>query len=331
MGQVKKEELRIIELKNKKDSSLRILNFGATLFSFRIYDKHKNLTECIVGPKRPEDYLSVAYKEDNRCFGATVGRYAGRISKGGFQIDDKEYVINEVEGVHLHGGKSGFQDKLWEVADITTGSDPSVLLEYTSKDGEEGYPGNLKVQAKYTLTENDEILIDYSATTDKDTIINITNHAYWNLNGGGSVSDHFMKINASKVLELEDNNLPTGNLVKLRDSFKDYRESKITGNRPLDDVFVLDTIKGELQAQLFSSLSGIKLRLYSNQDALVVYLPESLPSNWDYLTKLDEQFPAVALEAQNFPDAPHFRNFPSSILKVGENYENNIRLEFSVK
>jgi len=332
LEEIQKSDLKITDLVNSNKSRLQILNYGATIFSFKILNKHEDLVDVVVGPRNTEDYLSQIYREENKCFGATIGRFAGRISDGKFTIEEEEYKLPEnEEGVHIHGGESGFQYKLWEVERVDEGENPSVTLSYTSEHMEEGYPGMLQVKAKFTLTEEDEIKISYTAKTDKTTIVNLTNHSYFNLNGGGSVSDHFMQVNASKILELDDKNLPTGNLTKLKQNPKDYRENKLLGNRDLDDVYVIDVMENEVQAQLFSSLSGIKMKLSSNQSVLVVYSPETLPDSWKYFNAIDEKYPAVALEAQNYPDAPNFRNFPSSLLKPGELYENNITFAFSVK
>ncbi|APG59168.1 aldose epimerase family protein [Christiangramia salexigens] len=332
MSEVRKSDLKVIELVNTNKSRLQVLNYGAAIFSFKIKNKEGKLIDLIVGPQEASDYLSSEYHEENRCFGATIGRFAGRISGGKFSIKDKEYQLDEVQDeVHLHGGKFGFQYKLWNVEKVNEGQDPSVELSYTSENMEEGYPGRLAIKAKFTLTENDEIKVDYSATTDKDTIVNLTNHSYFNLNGGGSVSDHFLQVNAAKILELDDKNLPTGNLTKLKDHPKDHQESKILGNRELDDVYVLDGRDEEVQAQLYAPLSGVKMKLRSNQPVIVVYSPEELPDTWTYHSELDPSYPAVALEAQNYPDAPNFRNFPSSLLKPGELYENSIIYAFSVK
>lgn len=322
--------MKIIELVNGKKSRLQVLNYGASIFSFKMYNNRQELIDLVVGPKNPEDYISSDYKSENKCFGASVGRFAGRISNGRFRIGEKEYEVSQQEGVHLHGGNSGFQYKLWEVEKVEEGKNPFVRLSYTSEHGEEGYPGRLKVTAKFTLTEDNEIRISYQAKTDKETIVNITNHSYFNLNGGGSVSDHFMQVNASKILELDEKNLPTGNLTKVKKTHKDYRENRLLGNRELDDVYVLDVMENEVQAQLFAPLSGIKLRVSSNQPVLVIYSPETLPDKWNYLSRIDRKYPAVAIEAQNYPDAPNFRNFPSSILKPGELYENEIVFLFTV-
>lgn len=294
-------------------------------------NKNDESIHLVVGPKAAEEYLSSAYYEKNKCFGATIGRFAGRISKGNFHIgDDKYQIFQPSEGVHLHGGEYGFQYQLWDVESVHEGENPSVVLSYTSEHLEEGYPGRLSVKAQYTLTEKNEIKISYSARTDKETIVNITNHSYFNLNGSGSVSDHFMEIQAAKILELDENQLPTGNLVKLKKHPKNFKENKLLGNRELDDVYILE-VEDEVQAQLFAPLSGIKLKVSSNQPVLVIYSPEKLPDDWKYLSDIDSKFPAVAIEAQNYPDAPNFRNFPSSLLKPGDLYENKITFAFSVK
>ncbi|MUP46180.1 galactose mutarotase [Gramella sp. BOM4] len=331
MNSIEPSQLKLTKLVNSRKSSLEILNLGASIFSFKIRDHQDKFREVVAGPGRPEDYLSSSYYDENKCFGATIGRFAGRIANGKFKLGDEEFELYSKDGVHLHGGKAGFQYKVWEIAEITDGPNPSVSLTYESPDLEEGYPGRLNVTAKYTLTENDEIKVSYSATTTRTTIVNITNHTYWNLNGGGSVSDHFLQVNAPKILDLDDNKLPTGDLIKLKKHPKDFRESKLMGNRQLDDVFVTNLSEDEVMARLFSPLTGIKMSISSNQPVLVVYSPEKLPQDWPYLTELDEKFPAVALEAQNYPDAPNFRNFPSSELKPGETYKNEIIFGFSVR
>ncbi|MDX1543105.1 MAG: aldose epimerase family protein [Christiangramia sp.] len=330
MSEIQASDLKLIELVNGQKSRLQILNYGASIFSFKMYNTKEELIDLVVGPQNPEDYISGEYHDQNKCFGASIGRFAGRISNGKFHIGDEEYQLFQEDAVHLHGGVHGFQYKLWEIEKVEQGENPSVTLSYTSEHLEEGYPGRLKVTAKFSLNEENEIRITYTAKTDKETIVNITNHSYFNLNGGGSVSDHFMQINASKILELDEKNLPTGNLIKLKKNPKDYRESRLLGNRALDDVYVLDVMENEVQAQLFAPLSGIKMRVSSNQPVLVIYSPETLPDNWTYLSEVDKKYPAVAIEAQNYPDAPNFRNFPSSILKPGDLYRNEIVFAFSV-
>ncbi|HSP11108.1 MAG TPA: aldose epimerase family protein [Salegentibacter sp.] len=329
MNIVTKEDLKIIQLVNGQENKLEILNYGAAISSFTIRDKKGNLTNVIVSPKA-EEYISPVYKNHNKCFGASVGRYAGRISNGEFQLDGETYKLRQNEGVHLHGGDYGFAYKVWKIEEQTSAENPSVRLSYFSKDGEEGYPGNLKTEVKYTLTEENEILIEYTASTDKKTVLNLTNHAYFNLNGEGSVSDHFLQISAKKLLQVDEKMLPTGDLVKLKEHPKNFSESKLIGNRALDDSFVLANGSNENAAVLFAPLTGIKMELQTNQPALVAYAPEELPDDLEFKTRISKKYPSICLEAQNFPDAPNFRNFPSSVLKPGEKYYNKISLKFKV-
>ncbi|WP_372920051.1 aldose epimerase family protein [Salegentibacter sp.] len=329
MNRVTKEDLKIIQLVNGQENKLEILNYGASILSFTIPDKKGILTNVIVSPKA-EEYISPVYKNHNKCFGASVGRYAGRISGGKFKLDGQTYELQQKNGVHLHGGDYGFPYRIWKLEEQTSGENPSVKLSYLSEDGEEGYPGNLRTEVRYTLTEENEILIEYTASTDKKTVINLTNHAYFNLNGEGSVSDHFLQISAKKLLMVDDKMLPTGDLVKLKEHPKNFIESKLIGNRALDDSFVLDNEKNENAAVLFAPLTGIKLELQTNQPALVAYAPEELPDDLDYKTRISKKYPSICLEAQNFPDSPNFRNFPSSVLKPGEKYYNKISLKFKV-
>lgn len=326
---INKDQLKVIKLQNEQNTSLEILNFGAALLSFKLTDKNNVPVNVIVSP-RAEEFITETYKEHNKCFGASIGRYAGRISDGKFKLDDETFELYEDDGVHLHGGEWGFQYKLWEVEEETNSLNPSVKLSYTSKDGEEGYPGNLKAEVTYTLTEDNELVIEYTATTDRKTVVNLTNHAYFNLNGEGSVSDHFMQLNAKQILEVDERLLPTGNLTKLKDNPKNFAENKLIGNRPLDDTFVLAGAKDEVAASIYAPLTGIKMKLKTNQPALVSYAPEELPEDLNYRTEISDKYPSICLEAQNFPNAPNFRNFPSAVLEPGQKYYNRIAFEFSV-
>ncbi|MCC8358850.1 aldose epimerase family protein [Salinimicrobium sediminilitoris] len=317
----KVEELQLIKLKNRKGTELEILNFGATIFSLKI-----DGINVIVGPSKPKDYLTDIYHRRGKFFGASVGRHAGRISKNEFELKDKKYSLFGKEGVHLHGGEYGFTYKLWEILEKEEKEDPFVVLQYSSPDGEEGYPGNLKVQVKYILSEENEVLIEYSAVTDKDTIVNLTNHTYFNLNGEGDVDDHKLKIFAEEYLETNAQKIPTGKFLKTAGTEFDFRQLVAVGEVPLDTTFKLD--KDNPRIVLKGDKTKISLEVETNQPAVVVYVPEDLPTDWEYSTEIGSERAAICLETQKFPDAPHQRHFPSVVLTPGETYSNRTTWKF---
>lgn len=309
------KELQVVKLVNKKNTELEILNFGATIFRLKI--KGINV---VVGPADPETYLEEAYHKRGKFFGASVGRYAGRISKGGFEINSTKYSIFETDGVHLHGGNSGFSYKFWEIKEVEDKENPFVVLEYFSPHLEEGYPGDLTVQVKFILTEDDEVKIEYTAESDRKTIINLTNHTYFNLNGGGDIDDHKLQISAESFLEMDVQKLPTGKFLQAAGTEFDFRQKAGIGEVPLDTVFRLN--EGSRVINLSGDKSGISLQVETNQPAVVVYVPEDLPIDWSYSTEIGSERAAVCLETQKFPDAPHHNYFPSVFLEPGETYVN---------
>jgi len=324
------EDLKIYTLTNKKGTRLKILNLGATIISLLIKDKNGKEVNVVVGPKNAEDYISAEYLNENRCFGASIGRYAGRISNGEFELEGKKYSLFQKNGVHLHGGFRGFQHKIWNLETENKTMDPCIRLSCFSEDLDEGYPGNLKIQVKYTLSENDELQIEYSATTDKKTPVNLTNHTYFNLNGKGSVSDHQLCINAENILEVDEKLMPTGKLLPLEDHPKNFSEAKEIQQLEVDDTFVLGNDK-RFAASVYSPQNGIEMRVITNQPAVVVYIPKHLPEIWEYGTNISSEFPSICLETQNYPDAPNHKNFPSAILNPGETYLNKTQFAFRIK
>lgn len=315
------EKLQLVSLVNGLGTQLKILNFGAAVFSLR-FSSGKNV---VVGPKNPEDYLTKLYHQRGKHFGASVGRHAGRISGGGFQIKETKYSIFGKDGIHLHGGDKGFSYKFWQINEVKEGKDPFVILEYFSPNGEEGYPGNLHVKIKYTLTEDDVIGVEYTAETDEETIVNLTNHTYFNLNGSGSIIGHELQIEADKVLETDDRNVPTGKFESLEGKEIDFRTSKKIGKANLDHVYSLE---GEKKIKLKGDRDGISLEVKTNQPAVVVYVPEVLPKDWEYSTAISANRAAICLETQQYPDAPHHPEFPGVILKPGEVYHNYTSWKF---
>lgn len=326
---MKSEDLQIFKLTNASGTELEILNLGATVFSLKLKNGNGKFINVVVGPKNKEDYLSEAYLQENMCFGASIGRYAGRISEGKFELDNDKFQLYQKDGVHLHGGKVGLQHKIWEVMSQTTGEDPSIILTCFSIDGEEGYPGNIKVEVRYILTEENELKIKYSAESDKSTILNLTNHTYFNLNGKGSVENHELQINASKILDVDSKLRPTGNFKELHSDLKNFSTSKQIENIQVDDTFILDKTK-DVAARVYSKRSKLEMVLITDQPAVVTFIPKRLPSHWEYSTEISERFPSFCLEAQNFPDAPNHENFPTSVLKPGEKYWNRSTFQFKI-
>lgn len=318
------QDLKIFTLKNGKGTTLKILNFGATVFSLTLKTQNGQGVNVVVGPKDAKTYLTESYFQENRCFGASVGRYAGRISNGKFDLDGKTFSLHEKDGAHLHGGYRGFQFKLWQLIGETK---TSIILGCISEDGEEGYPGKLEVQVRYTLTEENEMVVEYWATTNKRTPLNLTNHTYYNLNGSGSVENHQLQIDAVQILELDDKKRPTGKLLALKNKSKDFSELKQIGENEVDDTFILKS-GNTWGALLKSAFTGISMEIETNQPAIVVYVPKIIPNIWEYQTGSVSSFPSICLETQNFPDAPNHSNFPCSILNPGEKYHNRSIFRF---
>lgn len=321
------EKLKVYSLSNSLGTSLEVLNLGASVFSLKVRDKYGDPKEMLVGTKSIDTYLTEAYLEEDRCFGSSVGRYAGRISRGTFELGDRTYKLFEKEGVHLHGGFRGFQHKLWqlETKDV---SENSLCFSCFSPDGEEGYPGNLEVKVNYTLTNQNELIITYVAQTNKATPVNLTNHNYYNLNGKGSVSDHYLFISSNSILEVDEKQRPTGKFVSLEGHSKDFSESKTINKREVDDAFVLKN--EEVAVHLYAPQTGIEMQVRTNQPSVVIYIPNELPAKWEYKNEL-EPFPSICIETQNFPDAPNHSNFPSAILQPGETYLNQSNFSFRIK
>ena len=324
------QQIDVIKLSNANNLELLVSTLGATILSLEVPDKNKKRINTIVGLSCANDYQSYPYLNTGLYLGTTVGRSAGRISKGQFKIGSKSYPIYTINGVHLHGGKEGFDKKIWTIEAIENGDSPSVTLSYISKHLEEGYPGNLKVFATYTLTNKNALIISYKATTDQTTIINLTNHSYFNLNGNGSILDHELQINSDFYLDMDENLIPTGKINPVKGSRFDYNEKSLIGKdsfKGLDDIFILK--EGKQKAVIASKTSGIQMKVYSNQPAMVIYTPlkfQELPFKDDANYS---DFPAICFETQYYPDAPNNEHFPSTILKPDQTYLNESIFEFS--
>lgn len=322
--------LEVVSLTNAQGAELVISNFGATIVALRIPDKNKSPINVVVGLQAPEDYTKSPYLDYDPSLGSSVGRYAGRISNGGFSIGGEAYPLHTDKGVHLHGGKEGFAKKFWIIDKVNKSENPSIQLSYLSKHLEENYPGNLQVKALYELLENNTVRITYTATTDRPTMTNLTNHSYFNLDGEGTILGNELQIHSDAYLEVNEQLLPSGEKINTKNTWYDFNQPQTLGERfkGLDDTFVLTKTRDHA-ASLYSKRSGIGMKVTTNQPAMVVFTPEYLPP----LTYVDnvqyDRYPAICFETQNYPDAPNKPNFPSALLLPGETYCNKTTFEFS--
>ncbi len=289
---------------------LTVLDYGAIIQKLEVKNNTGSWTNIVAGYDEPMKYL-----EDRKAMGVCVGRYAGRISQGGFVLERKKYPIYAKDGVHLHGGKVGFGKKYWKIEKVHDGEEPFVRLSYLSVDMEEGYPGNLQVSVTYKLSGN-VLHIDHKATTDKTTVVNLTNHSYYKLDDTDSINGYDLQLNCPQVLETQENLLPTGKILPVKNTKYDFQIKKKIGETRLDDPFVIGK-NSNIVGYVHSDKTGISMQIITNQPAVVVYTPL--------------EFAAICFETQNYPDAPNQDNFPSSVLKPGETYLNESKFIFGLE
>ncbi|MEV7685419.1 aldose epimerase family protein [Streptomyces bungoensis] len=313
---------------------LKVLSYGGIVQSLEIPDRHGRHANVVNGFDDIDDYVA-----KSPYFGALIGRYGNRIGKGRFTLDGKSYQLSVNDGVNsLHGGAKGFDKHVWDVEPFTRGSDVGLHLHYTSVDGEMGYPGTLKTRVTYTLNRHGEWRIDYEATTDKPTVVNLTSHVYWNLagEGSGTIEDHELRIAASRYTPTDAGLIPTGELAKVAGTPFDFRHAKPIGRdiragheqqvqaKGYDHNWVLDkgiTAKPEHVATLRDPRSGRTLKISTDQPGLQFYSGNFLDGT---LTgtggRTYRQGDALCLETQHFPDSPNHANFPSTVLRPGQTY-----------
>lgn len=313
---------------------LKVLTYGGTVQSLEIPDRRGRYANVSLGYDNLESYVT-----GTTYFGATIGRYGNRIGKGRFTLDGTDYQVSVNDGENsLHGGTQGFSTRVWDVEPFTSGTDVGLRMYYTSIDGEMGYPGTLRTKVTYTLTRNGDWRVDYEATTDRPTVVNLTNHTYFNLagEGSGSIYDHELTIAASRFTPTDAGLIPTGELAKVAGTPFDFRHAKTVGRdirtahpqlitaKGYDHNFVLD--KGITPSPVpFLTLrdpsSGRTLKIATDQPGVQFYSGNFLdgtltgPSGRTY-----RQGDGLALETQHFPDSPNKPGFPSTVLRPGETY-----------
>ncbi|WP_155076171.1 aldose epimerase family protein [Flavobacterium sp. MC2016-06] len=315
------EEIYSFELRNKNGMKVQIINYGATVTSLQIPLSNGKLVDVVLGFDNLQAYLDSYSLPSAPYFGTTVGRYAGRIHNASFTINNKTFkLLGNNNGNTLHGGDFGFGRKVWNVTDITGGENPSITLGLLSENLDESFPGEMHVYLTYTLTEENELKLDYSATTTEDTVINLTHHSYFNLEGHDAlVLDQEMFIKSAKMLETDDNNIPTGNFVDLTNHVFDFRTEKKCPF-PIDNSFVINS-KTEVVAKLISSKNNLQMSVYTDQPSVHIYVGGNCfdtlkgKENTDYKAQS-----GICFETQNFPDAPNHEHFPNAVLRKDEEY-----------
>lgn len=323
------EEIIAFELSNKNGMKVQIINYGATVTSIQIPVSNGNLVDVVLGFDHSESYPASYNSTSAPYFGTTVGRYAGRINKGTFTLNDQTHQLNiNHNGNTLHGGNVGFGSKIWNVANVTSGDNPSITFRIISNDLDENFPGELHVDLIYTLTEENELKLEYKATSTKDTIINLTHHSYFNLDGhDGSVLDQKLFISSDRILELNEENIPTGNFTDLLHHDFDFRTSKKCPVS-IDLSFVIEATNDAV-AKLYSSKNNLQMSVYTDQPSVHIYVGGKCSD--DLKGKNNTTYRAasgICFETQNFPDAPNHEHFPNSVLRKGSEYHQKTVYKF---
>ena len=331
-------------LTNKNGMSVSIMDYGATITSIKVPDRDGKIGEIALGFDRFAPYLGM-----KDYFGATVGRFANRIAKGTFALDKITYHLpcNELprENDSLHGGVRGFDKRMWNFEPVEA-DEPAVRFTYLSKDGEEGYPGNLFVSVTYSLSDDNELKIDYQASTDKPTILNLANHSYFNLAGAGNgtILDEMVTIHADKFTPVDDTLIPTGEIKDVAGTPYDFRQPTAIGahikeltNKPQGYDFNYVLNKGyfsnnSLAAVIDDPNTGRRMEVTTDQPGLQFYTGNFLTGSYvGHDHKRYPQYGAIVLETQHFPDSPNHDNFPSTVLRPGDDFKSTTVYAFSVE
>ena len=332
-------QITLFTLSNDQHFEVSIINFGGAITSIKTPDRNGNLADVVLGYDSLDEYV-----RNPRFFGALIGRHANRIALGSFSLNGTRYQLAQNNGAnHLHGGTKGY-DKV--VCTAEARNSVGVHLSYLSKDGEENYPGNLNVEVDYVINNANELRIDYRATTDKDTIVNLTNHSYFNLAGSGDILGHELMINADSFTPISKDLIPTGEIRSIDGTPMNFREPILIGSRinetydqlsftgGYDHNFVLRDSNDpmRLACKLSEHSSGRTLEIFTTQPGLQFYSGNFLDGSLKGRGGVSyEKFAGLCLETQHFPDAPNHANFPSTVLRVGEVYNEVAVFRFSVE
>ena len=331
------QEVTLFTCKNKNGLVLKLIDFGATVVSMETPDKDGKLANINLGFDK-----IAGYEGDHPYFGATVGRYCNRIAKGKFSLDGEEYTLatNNAPN-HLHGGIKGFNKRMWTTEKLATDSEVGVKFSYVSADGEEGYPGKLTVHVTYALSNDNKLRVDFEATTDKKTVLNLTNHNYWNLAGAGNgtILEHELMIAADKYLPVDDTMIPTGEHTDVSGTPLDFTSEKTIGSRiaemtgdpgGYDHCYVLRSSgKLALAAEVADPSSGRTMKIETTQPGIQLYTGNFLDGS--EAGNGFKKHEAFCLETQHFPDSPNQAKFPTTVLEPGQTFKESTVHHFGVK
>ena len=335
------EPVKMFTLKNSKGMTAKVITYGATLQSLTAPDRNGKFADVVFGFDKISDYETL-----NDYYGAIVGRYGNRIANGTFSIDGKEYKLTINNGPNsLHGGLVGFDQKVWKAEASKNNDSASVKLTIVSPDGDQGYPGNLTASVTYTLNNQNELIINYSAESDKPTVANLTNHSYFNLYGAGNgnILNHEVTINADKFTPVDETLIPTGELKDVENTPVDFRKPKPVGSRidksdeqlkfggGYDHNFVLNKKSPNemtLAARVYEPISGRKMLIYTTEPGLQFYSGNFLKGTKGKGGKEYEYRYGMCFETQHFPDSPNQKDFPSTLLKPGTVYHSTTIFKF---
>ena len=335
------QQVGLYYIQNNKGLKAAITNYGARVVGMLVHDKSNAIRDVVIGFDKLKHFI----QSEEPFFGAVVGRYGNRIAKGRFTLDGQNYQLDINNGVNsLHGGRTGFHNRVWKVIDADSSS---ITLSYLSVDGEEGYPGSVTTSITYSLTEDNELKMEYTITTDKATVVNVTNHNFWNLNGEGSgtINNHQLMIAAEQYLEVDSTLIPTGT-VKVENTPFDFRTYHAIGKRlsiknpqleygiGYDHNFVLDkglTNQPDLVASVKGDQSGIQMDVYTTEPGMQFYGGNVMKGKHTLKSGARDEFQtAFCLETQHFPDSPNQPEFPSTVLTPGSVYKSSTIYKFGI-
>jgi aldose 1-epimerase len=329
-------------LRNARGLEVAITNYGGTVTSIKAPDRNQKFEDVVLGFDSLSGYTG---KSNTGYFGAIIGRYANRLAHGTFTLDGKQYQIPKNEGANtLHGGNRGFDKRVWDAKETGPGA---LQLHYLSPDGEEGFPGNLDVSVEYTLDDNNALRVDYTARTDKDTVLNLTNHSYFNLAGAGSgtVLNHKLTLAADRFTPIDSTLIPTGAVDSVAGTPLDFRQATAIGARINDNYEQLKLAKGydhnfvlnngghslALAAKVEEPTSGRVLEVLTTQPGIQFYSGNFLNGKTVGIGGAFNYRCALALETQHFPDSPNHSNFPSTVLHPGQKFQETTVYRFSTE